>query len=856
MRDMKRFLGMVLLAGSLCAAAVSCAGVDEPQGPQGSQTAKTAGNEVTVFLPLRTDGMFSLDGTELPLTRSSQDMTAADENAIDNVWVFLFGEPTEPGNDDSRELVCPPYYLDNDAVQAAWDEWDDDGRPTTYPQVAVPLIESPDGEVHMVVLAANVNSKDFSWNMSSVVGEKNTYADLKTGMMLLASEGLSHGGDSHNLLMSGRVYSAVKPEVVLGNEVDEGGVEGTAMTRSLARIEFNLSVAAATAKADLKVLSVQVRNVSNRIDIFDVLKARDNDPYAFYGAGETAPYTDIYPALPTVVDYDKIEDRTNGLVAPGAPAEKFVWYVPRNTRGQSLSPSPRTKNSFAPIGATYIEVVVLNTVNDEGLIYRIYPGANDTDDYTLIPNWKYKVDLHLDGDGGEALNDSRVEQHNRVRFDGNNNSFILNPPVDDLFGPRTFEIPVTQVNRYWRPTWVGYGGLGKDILNPEDEWQVDLLWQDVAGIVRADGADEDTFVIIKKSAGQGGADHFTLTVPRAAVHGNFVITLRKKEAGSVVDEILWSWHFWVTDYNPDECRDFVVHGDKFVYPLTGKGQVERYGGTRWGYAGTAGDNWDNYNYTVTEPTTDAPYAQSFIMDRPLGYPSDEFLATGSDRCSYGVYFQFGRKDPLSGYDQSRLKLCNIDGIALTATAPAGFSAQKWTNYANPVSSGNNTKIQQTVNNPTTFYTAGNAQWVGFENINYLWLDSQIPKTMGGTAKSIYDPCPPGWHLPITGTWDDFRHNVTANNATRDLSFATGIYYWPYRNVEGSYPVEGRIFYHAIGDRRNITGIGQAAYRTGGYWSAVPQGNLYSYLLNLTSSYIYPNNYIAPAHSESVRCISM
>lgn len=855
--------------------AVSCSQFDEMSLPDTNEPNPADGREVAVYFPL-TVASFECSGEDgVPLSRAS--LEEEDEQKISDIWVFQFGEAA---TDDERQLVCPPYYIDPTTIRDAELDWIGKGRPTLHAHIPIPLIESKNGEVHLVAFAANINSKDFNWGMSSVEGQRSTYAELKKQVFLLKSEADSYGGANENLIMSGRVYSVITPDIVLDDMPDDpasGGdndEEGIPLYRSLSRIELELSV---DPSVNYKVLSVQLRNIPQRIDIFDDLIARDENLFVDHSL--------TYPELPAnLIDYELItnpSDRTAGLLGKGDPARKWVWYIPRNMRGQTQSHTPRTKNTFAPQGATYIEVTAVNLDdNNSGVIYRIYPGLDDVNDHTVLGNHKYNVKLNIDGDDALLYNDSRVEQYEHVRFDGNNNSFILNPPMDGM-GRRYFEIPVTQVNRYWRQMWDGYGQLGENILKSDTDWQVDLLWQDNAGMVRdyLDDSKNDSQIWLEKTTGTGGEEVFAVSVPYDATHGNFVMALRAKENDVVVDKILWSWHLWVTDYNPDEERNHIPDGRKFVYPVTG-GQVERLGGTVWGYdtaGATASNNWNNYEYN---PSSTAACAKAFMMDRALGALSTTY--SSSSTRGY-LFYQFGRKDPIPTATNNQL--FRIDGTAITTTATPGFSAQKWTDRANAVTGDLAVTMQASVEQPLRMVSI--TMWVADVNgysgtpttpeyKGYIWHDPQVKiyntTTTNYPGKSIYDPCPPGWRVPGHNTWQDFSHSATTgytlNNSTSHGRgdgfgyFDRGTRYWPnIGNDEGEHPVEGVIHYPAYGYRRNTnssTYYGRYYYQGEDtrMWMANTSNDTNGYCMSLTDTSVSATTSAARGLALSVRCVTI
>ncbi|MDR1980458.1 MAG: hypothetical protein LBQ39_02400 [Tannerellaceae bacterium] len=170
-----------------------------------------------------------------------------------------------------------------------------------------------------------------------------------------------------------------------------------------------------------------------------------------------------------------------------------------------------------------------------------------------------------------------------------------------------------------------------------------------------------------------------------ASYGNAVIALvaygsTGMVGGNPPDEILWSWHIWIPHGNPG--------------------------------------------------TTMKANNGFFFLDRNLG--ANE---AGETADAYGLYYQWGRKDPFTG--------------SFASTTP--FIKEEVTVPDN---------LDNSIANPTTFYTSSKTpnDWyssTGSSN-NNLW------KTLGGNAKTAYDPCPFGWRVPYgTGNlspWKGFTSN--------------------------------------------------------------------------------------------------
>jgi len=123
-----------------------------------------------------------------------------------------------------------------------------------------------------------------------------------------------------------------------------------------------------------------------------------------------------------------------------------------------------------------------------------------------------------------------------------------------------------------------------------------------------------------------------------------------------------------------------------------------------------------------------------ILDRNIGALS----AVPNDPLSNGFFYQWGRKDPFAGSAKSYLA-SGGQFFKLTAarTTVASESVSATEDYA--------------IEHPTTFITASDGNWLR-KNVKTLW----------GTSKTIYDPCPPGWKVPAISDWSDVDYQRTGN----------------------------------------------------------------------------------------------
>ena len=212
-------------------------------------------------------------------------------------------------------------------------------------------------------------------------------------------------------------------------------------------------------------------------------------------------------------------------------------------------------------------------------------------------------------------------------------------------------------------------------------------------------------------------------------------------------KILWSWHIWATDYNPDGTADYGLAANSKAY-VSG-GQVHTYGTT----------------YMATNPG-------KVMMDRNLGAEKALYtLATGSNDNwpTYGFLYQWGRKDPFPGAAK------NVTGNS-GASRPL-YAADGTTDITSSAFKivGGSKSIADAVANPGTFYSG--SDWTS-RNDN-LWSSTTGKKT-------AYDPCPPGWRMALGGTWNDFS---TANFVANGSGVTAGRFY-AVGNIRMWYPVQG------------------------------------------------------------------
>jgi hypothetical protein len=511
--------------------------------------------------------------------------------------------------------------------------------------------------------------------------------------------------------------------------------------------------------------------------------------------GEETPTT--YPTTATTVINYPYE--TTATVSSGDGSEEhpytWTWYLPCNLKGTTTTTSQLDKTKDAPAGATYIAIYATNSDTGDRSIFTLYPGADLIKDYNLKSNHHYTYHFTLDGCGVEGdEKDSREQVIETVDYakEDYSNCYMLHPNAAGGKA-REYRIPIGRINDYWKDTKTdGYGKNPANGLEEGESWYAGVLWSDLAEEVMSGITVTPSGTYKDKPK----KDYFTVEIPAGTPNGNFVVAVK-----DVSGSILWSWHLWVTDYDPDTwlaTKPSVAA--KKSYDVTG-GKVDSYGGTMW------------------ESESGALYGK-VMMDRNLGaLEASTPTCTPASETSLGqLYYQFGRKDPFPA---------SLDG---TSTLMLDGTGQF------PVPAAGQVTIATSVNNPTTFYTSSGDWTSDAQEPTYLWNDPSVSIT--SSTKSIYDPCPAGWRVPLNGAWNDFSTATT---------------FWQDSPAGRKYNTT--VFYATAGSRLNNSGDQSLIYVGvgGDYWSATPLSSANGRSLGFNKKDVSPQYNYSRANGFAVRC---
>ena len=331
--------------------------------------------------------------------------------------------------------------------------------------------------------------------------------------------------------------------------------------------------------------------------------------------------------------------------------------------------------------------------------------------------------------------------------------------------------------------------------------QASIVWTDQSGIVEASSL---------SVTGSGQDSYLNFHVPADKIrNGNAVIAV-KNASGTV----MWSWHLWFDHsdvLNTVPCTNYQGKVYKFTKRNLG-----------FAYLKWIGSTYDKprmarvkVEQTIANGGTKR-YAYIDITQNP-----------GSVKEISSTLYQWGRKDAFPGTD----------------TTPDGSFNKN---------GGDNMSIQNGIQHPETFYIGG-ASWVSDYNQYNLW---SMNNTIGGfndiaVVKTVYDPCPAGFHMPASNAFTGFTTNGQ-NTGPKNVSGAWDDG-WNFNNKISS--PDATVYFPASGYRSVYNGSLLSVGEAGISWVAVPYGTKDGCYLLFLSGNVYPQYYNNRANASSVRPVA-
>lgn len=582
------------------------------------------------------------------------------------------------------------------------------------------------------------------------------------------------------------------------------------VTRSTSKLDFVLNPNMAKINIILVDNSTESQVVNLRMK-----RVRDKVRYsqsALYKGGNSTENS-VVQADRTYVNYD-MEDMNLSKTGTNF----YSWYVSHNEPIHVSGTNYSRESGIVPAGSTFLEIDGLKNNSNLTTSYRIYPGVKKgSESYLQLDNFKvvggcsYTITVTINNDGITTNIDSygnRLDYYNtsyKIKLPSNNNCYMIHPKVQkSATGQTVYEMPIHQrINEYWGTNWgyTGVGNVSSNVIGDNTEWVAEVIWQDIQGSQLLYFSDEvggdrkNTYEGVGKNP-----LYFTLNTTfvdnclsnrssyndRNDIYGNILVGVRKKNESAY----LWSWHLWVTDYYPYETPAYsggaLEYGSgtdyqgyyhrnetETEYTLKKWGNVHHYGhndsydndymGSSWKWSSHHSDDvWDG----------EGIYATKWMMDRNLGSQSPTNLGGREPLEAFGLYYQYGRKDPIP-FQGTEINYTNRHSTSDKSVHDAIF----YTNYWLCDIEGNkldNNKFNRVngpvtmnvgVQNPTTIYkdvngAEGQKNWTTFTGTTNRFTPQ---KNMGIGKKTIFDPCPPGYCIPVFDAFDFLNSNIWINN---------------------------------------------------------------------------------------------
>lgn len=351
----------ILLTGLLVMGVFGCCSKDPLE--QDTGTGIQAGGTVRMTFDL---------GQEFEQAITVKAADAVDDNLITDVWVLQF--------DESGQEVQKPQFIRT--------------------------VDTVDGDYRIEVGLTAVRSQVwFLANADAVTVNPTTLAEMQNIYRTISTES--------NFLQYGTVPMQGVWEGTPGGSA--GVPDRVSLKRSVCRVTLDLS--AQLPAGDVFLLNnIYVRQIPIALYF-----AREDERVAQY------PYPNLYSFTQKTVDWS----RYVGITYDGSTSavQEFSWLLPENARGFGTAAEPIKKTGdTAPAGqgqlVTYIELDGIYTrAGKKGAAakYRIYLGANNTDDYNLLRGHAYTVRTVI---RGASTADSRLEYVEPLDYTDNGRTYF------------------------------------------------------------------------------------------------------------------------------------------------------------------------------------------------------------------------------------------------------------------------------------------------------------------------------------------------------------------------------------------------------------------------------------------------
>ena len=335
--------------------------------------------------------------------------------------------------------------------------------------------------------------------------------------------------------------------------------------------------------------------------------------------------------------------------------------------------------------------------------------------------------------------------------------------------------------------------------------KAELVWQDAMNLVTD----------IEYNAGSNGGN-ISFKVDRSSIRqGNAVIAI--KDAS---DAILWSWHVWVTDEDINDVIEITNHQNvKYNFMPVNLGQCD-------GNTITYVERSCKVKFTAGDQSKEITIKQLANV-----------IATGDNH----PYYEWGRKDPFypsNGMDNTTKTWYDKEGIPSTdnpAKANLSTGAACIKNY---------------ILKPNVMHATNTADKL-FLNLWSANNSSVSFSDLSVTIKTIYDPCPVGFRLPVSYCFSGF---TTTGESVESTSEINGFYddnrigWCLYTDATRS----RTIFFPSTGWRNYVTSAVKGVNVWGYYWYGIPYDMQDAQGMDIGKEYLRNRNKTHRAFAGSIR----
>lgn len=259
---------------------------------------------------------------------------------------------------------------------------------------------------------------------------------------------------------------------------------------------------------------------------------------------------------------------------------------------------------------------------------------------------------------------------------------------------------------------------GNAITNPyilanfTGPFTAELGWTDIPGGCITVMSNTTNYTLTVNGASQSGIPHIHFNVNKSNItSGNALILLKKDGV------VVWSWHIWITDMVDESIA---IGGNKKMLPVL----------LGWSHDGIRRYNERSVKVIYTQEESNATKEIMLIQDE---YEDGDY-----GTCTF---YQWGRKDPLLGrignsnitwydkYNNTRTEMLTVYPSGLGTPAITAFIKNPWAFSNNP------------------------SARPGYHNM-WSQTNNKAHAANSSGVKTVYDPCPPGYRVPVNKEFTD------------------------------------------------------------------------------------------------------